>query len=135
MVARNIVHTLYADGVPITTVERLCTDSYSYLDFARETAKQQLAIDQALAQQKLGIMYPHFYPIDTSICQAKPFNPIDTGIWQAAQYMPETKLEPLPEPEPVYKEKINVKWYELLILAALAWAPFMLGLLLKLLNS
>lgn len=42
---------------------------------------------------------------------------------------------PITEPEPEYKEKINVKWYELLILAALAWAPFMLGLLLKLLNS
>lgn len=134
MVARRVEHTLYADGVPFMTVERLCTDSYSYLDFARETAKQQLAIDQTVAQQKLD-MCPGFYPIDASVCQAKQFNPVDTGIWQAAQYMPETKPEPLPEPEPVYKEKIDVKWYELLILAALAWAPFMLGLLLKFLNS
>lgn len=92
------------------------------LDFEREMAKQQLVMSQAIEQQKLGIMCPHFYPIDMSICQAK-------------QFMPETKLESLPELEPVYKEKVNVKWYELLILAALAWAPFMLGLLLKLLNS
>lgn len=121
MVARYVVHTLYADGVPFMTVERLCTDSYSYLDFEREIAKQQLAIDQAVAYRKLDM--------------CSEFNPINTDIQQAPQYMPETKLEPLPEPEPIYKEKSNVKWYELLILAALAWAPFMLGLLLKLLNS
>lgn len=132
MVARNIVHTLYADGVPIMTVERLCTDSYSYSDFARETAKQQLAIDRALAQQKLGLMYPSFLTIDMNICQAKQFMP-ETKLESLPE--PETKLESLPEPEPVYKEKINVKWYELLLLAALALAPFMLGLLLKFLNS
>ncbi len=125
MVARYVEHTLYADGVPFMTVERLCTDSYSYLDFARETAKQQLAIDRAVAQQKL----------DMNICKATGCNPLDTSICQDAQYMPKTEPEPFPEPESVYKEKINVKWYELLILAALAWAPFMLGLLLKLLNS
>lgn len=130
-----ITETLYTDGVPVLTVltYRGHPVSYSYLD--REMTELQLAISQAMTQQKLGLMYPGFYPIDTSICQAKQFNPINTGMQQAPQYMPETKLEPLPEPEPVYKEKINVKWYELLILAALAWAPFMLGLLLKLLNS
>lgn len=125
MIARREVHTLYADGVPFMTVERLCTDSYSYLDFARETAKQQLAIDQAVAQRKL----------DMNICQATGFNPINTDIQQAAQYMPKTEPDTLPEPEPEYKEKVHVKWYELLILAALAWAPFMLGSLLKFLNS
>lgn len=127
--------TLYANGVPILTVLTYRGHPVSYSVLEHEMAKQQLAISQAIEQQKLGIMCPSFLPIDMNICQAKGFNPVDIGICQAKQFMPETKLEPLPEPEPVYKEKINVKWYELLILAALAWTPFMLGLLLKLLNS
>lgn len=135
MVARYEERTLYANGIPIMTVEKLCSSEASYSDFEHEMAKQQLAISQAIQQQKLGLMYPSFLPIDMNVCQAKRFNPVDIGICQAKQFMPETKLESLPDPEPMYKEKINVKWYELLILAALAWTPFMLGLLLKFLNS
>lgn len=131
-----ITETLYANGVPILTVLTYRGHPVSYSVLEHEMAKQQLAISQALEQQKLGICPTTlFCPIDTNICQAKQFNPIDTGIWQAPQYMPKIEPESLPEPEPMYKEKINVKWYELLILAALAWAPFMLGLLLKFLNS
>lgn len=127
--------TLYADGVPILTVLTYRGQPISYSVLEHEMAKQQLAISQAMQQQKLGLMYPSFLPIDMNICQAKGFNPVDTGIWQAKQCMPETKLEPVPDPEPAYKEKVNVKWYELLILAALAWTPFMLGLVIKLLTS
>lgn len=108
-------------------------------DIERELLKQEFEILQPMnlmQLQQIGILQcPGFNPIDMSSCQAVQHIPIDTNICQATQYMPKTEPEPLPEPEPVYKEKIDVKWYELLILVTLAWAPFILGLLLRFLNS
>lgn len=52
--------TLYADGVPVLTVLTYRGHPVSYSVLEREMLKQQLAISQAMTQQKLGLMYPVF---------------------------------------------------------------------------